>query len=241
MDNLSEPLLELREVSASYGELTVLKAVDLAIARGSVTALLGSNGAGKTTALRAISNVEVDVSGSIRFEGKEIAGMPPFRIARLGVAHVPQGRGTFSRMSVEENLALGSITRKNDEALKEDLERVYGYFPRLKERRRQQAGTLSGGEQQMLAISRALVLRPKLLLLDEPSFGLAPLVVEEIFGVIRAIKESARVSVLLVEQNAHLALSIADRAYVLKTGQVALGGNVADVAQDPSVRHAYLS
>ncbi len=182
----------------------------------------------------------VKTSGEIRFAGKRVEGRQTEDIVRLGVAHVPDGRGTFANLSTEENLRLGAYTRRDKAAVQGDLERVYGYFPRLKERRRQQAGTLSGGEQQMLAVSRALMLRPKLLLLDEPSFGLAPLLVQELFSILRAINEKERVSMLLVEQNAAMALELADRAYLIETGRMVLSGAAADVKRDDSVRRAYL-
>ena len=207
--------------------------------KGGITAILGANGAGKTTSLRAISGM-LRRRGSVRFDGQPIEGLATEDIARLGVAHVPDGRGTFLDLTTEENLRIGAYTRKDRRAVAQDLERVFSYFPRLKERRRQQAGTLSGGEQQMLAVSRALMLRPRLLLLDEPSFGLAPLVVQDIFRIMRGINADEGVSVLLVEQNAGLALELADRAYVLETGQVVISGTAAQVRSDESVRRAYL-
>jgi branched-chain amino acid transport system ATP-binding protein len=213
--------------------------MDFALDLGSITALLGANGAGKTTTLRALCGM-VKTDGQIRFSGKRIEGKATEDIVRLGVAHVPDGRGTFPNLTTEENLRLGGYTRKDKRQVEEDLERMYGYFPRLKERCRQKAGTLSGGEQQMLAVSRALMLRPKLLLLDEPSFGLAPLLVRELFGILRTINLSGRVSMLLVEQNAAMALDLADRAYVLETGRVVLSGAAADIKRDAAVRRAYL-
>ena len=232
-------ILELRNVDAAYGPTQILQAVDLAVEERGITTLLGANGAGKTTTLRAICNMMVRVSGEIRFAGERIDGRAIEDIVRLGVAHVPDGRGTFLDLTVEENLRIGAYTRR-DKGIKTDFERLYGYFPRLKERRRQQAGTLSGGEQQMLAISRALILRPKLLLLDEPSFGLAPLIVQEIFRILRAINRNAGVGMLLVEQNAHLALELADHAYLIETGRIVMGGPAATVACDAAVRRAYL-
>jgi branched-chain amino acid transport system ATP-binding protein len=209
------------------------------MASGSITTLLGANGAGKTTTLRALCGM-VKTEGDVAFAGRRINGSATEDIARLGIAHVPDGRGTFAQLSTEENLRLGAYTRKDKARVHEDLERMYGYFPRLKERRRQQAGTLSGGEQQMLAVSRALMLRPKLLLLDEPSFGLAPLVVQELFRILRTINETERVSMLVVEQNAALALSVADHAYVLETGRIVLSGTAQDVKNDEAVRRSYL-
>jgi branched-chain amino acid transport system ATP-binding protein len=232
-------ILELRNVDAAYGPTQILQAVELAVEKGGITTLLGANGAGKTTTLRAICNMMVRASGEIRFDGERIDGKATEDIVRLGVAHVPDGRGTFLDLTVEENLRIGAYTRR-DKRVAADFERLYGYFPRLKERRRQQAGTLSGGEQQMLAISRALMLRPKLLLLDEPSFGLAPLMVQEIFRILRTINRNEGVSMLLVEQNAHIALELADHAYLIETGCIVMGGPAAIIACDEAVRRAYL-
>lgn len=232
-------LLEVKSLQASYGPTRVLHGIDFELDEGSITTLLGANGAGKTTTLRALSGM-VRTSGEIRFAGKRVEGCATEDIVRLGVAHVPDGRGTFANLSTEENLRLGAYTRKDKAAVQEDLARIYGYFPRLKERRHQQAGTLSGGEQQMLAVSRALMLRPKLLLLDEPSFGLAPLLVQELFAILRAINEKERVSMLLVEQNAAMALNLASRAYLIETGRVVLSGSAADIKRDDAVRRAYL-
>jgi branched-chain amino acid transport system ATP-binding protein len=232
-------ILELRNVDAAYGPTQILKAVNLAVEERGIATLLGANGAGKTTMLRAICNMMVRVSGEIRFAGQRIDGKATEDIVRLGVAHVPDGRGTFLDLTVEENLRLGAYTRR-DKGINTDFDRICGYFPRLMERRRQQAGTLSGGEQQMLAISRALMLRPKLLLLDEPSFGLAPLVVQEIFRILRTIRRSEGVSMLLVEQNAHIALELADHAYLIETGCIVMGGPAAIIARDDATRRAYL-
>ncbi len=232
-------VLELRNVGAAYGSTQILEAVDLAVEERGITTLLGANGAGKTTTLRAICNMMVRVSGKIRFAGERIDGKATEDIVRLGIAHVPDGRGTFLHLTVEENLRIGAYTRR-DKGLAADFDRLYGYFPRLKERRRQQAGTLSGGEQQMLAISRALMLRPKLLLLDEPSFGLAPLIVQEIFRILRTINRNEGVGMLLVEQNAHIALELADHAYLIETGCIVMGGPAAMIACDDAVRRAYL-
>jgi branched-chain amino acid transport system ATP-binding protein len=231
--------LELSGVRAAYGATRVLHGIDFAIQENSITALLGANGAGKTTTLRAICGM-VRTQGEIRFAGREIGNQRTEDIARLGIAHVPDGRGTFLHLTTEENLRLGAYVRKDRAAVARDLERVYGYFPRLKERAHQQAGTLSGGEQQMLAVSRALMLAPKLMLLDEPSFGLAPLVVRELFGILRAINTDERVSMLLVEQNAAMALDLADRACVIETGRVVLSGAASDLMRDDAVRRSYL-
>jgi branched-chain amino acid transport system ATP-binding protein len=234
-----KPILELRRVDAAYGSKQILKAVDLTVEEYGITTLLGANGAGKTTTLRAICNMIPRVSGEIWFAGKRIDRKATEEIARLGIAHVPDGRGTFVDLTVEENLRIGAYTRR-DKGLAADLERMYTYFPRLKERRRQQAGKLSGGEQQMLAISRALMLQPTLLLLDEPSFGLAPLAVQEIFQMLRTINQDGSVAMLLVEQNASIALELADRAYLIETGCVITGGPAAIIARDDAVRRAYL-
>jgi branched-chain amino acid transport system ATP-binding protein len=232
-------LLEVNKLCASYGATQVLYDLDFALEAGHITAILGANGAGKTTTLRALCQV-VKTSGSIQFDGQQLVGKSTDGVVRMGVAHVPDGRGTFTGLSVEENLRLGAYVRGNKAEMLEDMERMFTRFPILKQRRHQQAGTLSGGEQQMLAISRALMLRPKLLLLDEPSFGLAPLIVAEIFRIMRAINKEDGVSMLLVEQNASLALDLADHAYLLETGRVALSGPSDTIKNDESVRRAYL-
>ncbi len=232
-------LLEVADLFAGYGVENVLRGVSFSVEQGGITAILGANGAGKTTLLRTISGM-LRRRGSITFDGKPIEKIATEDIARLGVAHVPDGRGTFLDLTTEENLRIGAYTRKDRGEVAQDIDRMFTYFPRLKERRRQQAGTLSGGEQQMLAVSRALMLRPRLLLLDEPSFGLAPLVVQDIFRIMRGINAEEGVSVLLVEQNASLALELADRAYVLETGQVVISGSAAEVSSNESVRRAYL-
>jgi branched-chain amino acid transport system ATP-binding protein len=232
-------LLELKSVHAGYGATRVLHGIEFAIAEKSITALLGANGAGKTTTLRAICGM-VRTQGEIHFFGKPIHQKKTEDVARLGIAHVPDGRGTFLHLTTEENLRLGAYVRKDKAAVGRDLERVYGYFPRLYERRLQQAGTLSGGEQQMLAVSRALMLAPRLMLLDEPSFGLAPLVVRELFGILRTINAEAGVSMLVVEQNAAMALEIADSGCVIETGRVVLSGSAAQLKGDDAVRRSYL-
>lgn len=232
-------LLEARGLHAAYGLTRVLHGMDFAMEEGTITTLLGANGAGKTTTLRALCGM-VKTQGEIRFGGARIDGRATEDIVRLGIAHVPDGRGTFTMLTTEENLRLGAYTRKDREAVEADLERMYGYFPRLKERRAQQAGTLSGGEQQMLAVSRALMLRPKLMLLDEPSFGLAPLIVRELFGILRAVNEKEKVSMLVVEQNAAMALDLADHAYLIETGRIVLSGAADDIKKDDAVRRSYL-
>jgi branched-chain amino acid transport system ATP-binding protein len=209
------------------------------VADGGVTTLLGANGAGKTTTLRALCGM-VRTRGEIRYAGRSLAGQATESIVRCGIAHVPQGRGTFSRQTVEENLEIGAMTRRDRAGIAADMERVYGYFPRLKERRRQQAGTLSGGEQQMLSVGRAMMLRPRLMLLDEPSFGLAPMVVEELFDILGRLNRSDGVSMLLVEQNAAIALELADHAYLIETGRLVLAGPAADVRGDEDIRRSYL-
>ena len=231
--------LEATNLHAAYGQTRVLHGLNFAMEEGTITTLLGANGAGKTTTLRALCGM-VRSEGEVRFAGQRLDGRATEDIVRLGIAHVPDGRGTFVNLSTEENLRLGAYTRKDRDAVEADLERVFSYFPRLKERRAQQAGTLSGGEQQMLAVSRALMLRPKLMLLDEPSFGLAPLIVKELFSILRAVNQSERVSMLLVEQNAAMALALADHAYVIETGRVVLSGSADDIRKDDAVRRSYL-
>ena len=231
--------LEAAGLHASYGLTRVLHGMDFAMDEGTITTLLGANGAGKTTTLRALCGM-VRTSGEMRFGGQRIDGRATEDIVRLGIAHVPDGRGTFVNLTTEENLRLGAYTRKDRAAIDADLERVYGYFPRLKERRSQQAGTLSGGEQQMLAVSRALMLRPKLMLLDEPSFGLAPLIVKEMFGILRSVNQKERVSMLVVEQNAAMALDLADHAYLIETGRIVLSGTAGEIKSNDAVRRSYL-
>src|SRR5262252_666139 len=232
-------LLEAENLQAQYGWTKVLHGLAFAVEAGGITAILGANGAGKTTTLRAVCGM-VKTSGTVRFEGKRIDGKATEDIVRLGIAHAPEGRGTFVGLSVEENLRLGAYTRRAGAAVAEDFSRVYQYFPVLAERRRQQAGTLSGGEQQMLAVARALMSRPRLLLLDEPSLGLAPLVTREIFRIVRAINKDEGVSVLLVEQNASIALELADHAYLLETGRVVMSGPAAELKRDDAIRRSYL-
>jgi len=236
---MSRMLLEVKDLFAGYGATEVLHGLSMKIEEGSITTLLGANGAGKTTTLRAMCKM-IKVRGRIMFDGQAIEGKATEDIVRLGVAHVPDGRGTFGSLSTEENLQLGSYTRKDKHEVALDQEKMYSYFPRLKERRNQQAGTLSGGEQQMLAIARALMLRPRLLLLDEPSFGLAPLIVREIFDIMQTINQSDKVTILLVEQNAAMALDLAKYAYLLETGKLVLSGLSEDLKQDEAVRRSYL-
>jgi len=233
------PLLELRDVQARYGQTTALHNVSLTVEEGRVVAILGANGAGKTTTLRAVSGT-VRRSGEIVFGGRSIDRRAPEAIARLGIAHVPEGRGTLSELSVWDNIRMGAHIRRDRRAVKSDYARVLDYFPWIEERRRQQAGTLSGGEQQMLVLARALVARPRLLLLDEPSLGLAPLVVREFFRIVRELNEEDGLTVLLVEQNANAALGIAHHAYVLEVGRVAVDGTADELQRNESVRKSYL-
>lgn len=236
---MTAPLLQVRGLHAQYGATRVLHGMDFEVRQGGITTILGANGAGKTTTLRAVCNM-VRTQGEVLLSGERIDGKPTEDIVRRGVAHVPDGRGTFLHLSVEENLRMGAYTRRDKAQVQQDYERIYGHFPRLRERRRQQAGTLSGGEQQMLAVSRALMLRPRLLLLDEPSFGLAPLIVRELFDILGGINRAEGTSILLVEQNATLALRLADHAYLLETGKVVISGKAADIANDEAVRRSYL-
>jgi branched-chain amino acid transport system ATP-binding protein len=231
-------LLELSGVRAGYGAVNVLHEIDLTVGGGEVVVVLGANGAGKTTTMRAVSGM-IQRSGRIVFDGKDITKSPAETIVRLGVAQVPQGRGTFAELSVEDNLRIGAYTRRDAEVAM-DIDLWYETFPRLRERRSQQAGSLSGGEQQMVAIARALMSRPRLLLCDEPSLGLAPLITKELFGIIAGLTARWEIAVLLVEQNASLALDIAGRVYLLETGRIVATGTAADIAADDSVRRAYL-
>ncbi len=231
-------MLEVRDLYVSYGEIPALKGVSLSVAQGEIVALLGSNGAGKTTTLRTLSGLLAPRSGEVLLDAEPIGGMPPHLIVRKGMAHVPEGRRVFNRLTVRENLEMGAYARA-DAGVAADLDRVFSLFPRLRERRAQVAGTLSGGEQQMLSIARALMASPRLLLLDEPSMGLAPVLVEQIFETVQDINRQGT-TILLVEQNAALALDVAHRAYVLETGTVVLSGAAADLARDQDVRRAYL-
>jgi branched-chain amino acid transport system ATP-binding protein len=232
-------LLALKDLHVGYGGIHAVKGIDLTVEPGELVALIGTNGAGKTTTLKAIAGLLHAQSGRIEYSGEDINGQPSHKIARMGLALVPEGRGVFPRLTVEENLAMGAYTRNDHAEIAADVERAFGHFPRLKERRSQTAGTLSGGEQQMLAIGRALMSRPKLLLLDEPSMGLAPIMVEKIFEVIRRISAEG-VTLLLVEQNARLALQVSQRGYVLEGGLVTLSGPSPSLLGNPQVRQAYL-
>jgi branched-chain amino acid transport system ATP-binding protein len=232
-------LLQVRGLQAFYGPVRALHGIDFEIEQGGITTILGANGAGKTTTLRAVCGM-IRVAGEITFDGQRLDGKATEEIVRMGIAHVPDGRGTFTGLTVEENLRLGAYVRRDRAEVQRDFDYIYERFPRLKERRQQQAGTLSGGEQQMLAISRALMLRPRLMLLDEPSFGLAPLIVKEIFQIMERINRESGVSMLLVEQNASLALNLADHAYLLETGRVVISGEAKLIRDDEQVRRSYL-
>lgn len=232
-------LLEVKDLHGSYGAVHVLHGLDMAIEEGEVAVVLGANGAGKTTLLRALTGM-VSARGSVRFDGEEIVGRSTDQIVRLRIAHVPQGRGTITQLTVEQNLEVGAYTRRDKAAVSEDLEHMFTLFPRLRERRKQAAGSLSGGEQQMLAIGRALMLSPRLLLLDEPSLGLAPLIVRDLFETMARVNRELSTTMLIVEQNAALALRIAQRAFVLETGRFVFEGDAESVASDESVRRAYL-
>ena len=232
-------MIQVNDLWKKFGRFEALRGLSFSVPEGSAVALIGANGAGKTTTLRALCGM-VRLSGEIRFDGKSLLGCATEDIVRLGIAHVPEGRGTFVRMTVEENLQLGAMARRGRAAIATDVEQVYAHFPRLKERRAQAAGTLSGGEQQMLAVGRALMLRPRLMLLDEPSFGLAPLIVEELFEILRQLNRELGVAMLIVEQNAALALDLADHAYLLETGRIVMAGPAGEIGKDEAVRRSYL-
>ena len=232
-------LLRASGLTAGYGQVTVLHGIDLEVAEGEIVVMLGANGAGKTTTMRSISGT-IGREGVLEFAGTDITSNSPDSIVRMGVAQVPQGRGTFPELSVDDNLRAGAITRRDSSGVAADMRRWYEQFPRLAERRTQRAGSLSGGEQQMLAIARALMSRPRLLLCDEPSLGLAPLVTQELFGVIERLNREEGLSVLLVEQNANLAMHMASRVYLLETGRIVASGSAAELSADDSIRKAYL-
>ncbi|HYQ99065.1 MAG TPA: ABC transporter ATP-binding protein [Casimicrobiaceae bacterium] len=233
------PLLELRKLEVAYGGIQAVKGIDLDVGEGELVCLIGANGAGKTTTLKGICGLQPVKSGTIRYAGESIAGRRAFELVRKGLAMVPEGRGVFGALTIEENLAMGAYARSDRDGIRTDVERVFGLFPRLKERRRQTAGTLSGGEQQMLAIGRALMSKPRLLLLDEPSMGLAPLMVQKVFETILAVSKEG-VTILLIEQNAKLALEVSHRGYVMESGDITLSGDAARLLDDPAVRAAYL-
>ena len=233
------PLLELKKLQVAYGGIQAVKGIDLHVGAGELVCLIGANGAGKTTTLKGICGLQPVKSGSIRYAGESIVGRPAFELVRKGLAMVPEGRGVFGALTIEENLAMGAYIRSDAAGVRADVERVFGLFPRLKERRRQTAGTMSGGEQQMLAMGRALMSRPKLLLLDEPSMGLAPLMVQKVFETVLAVSKEG-VTILLIEQNAKLALEVSDRGYVMESGEITLAGDAKTLLHDPAVRAAYL-
>ena len=237
-----EHLLEIKDLHYYYGQIHAVKGINLTVDKGEIVTLIGSNGAGKSTTLNTIAGLTkaAGVKGHIYFNGKEITGKPGHTICNLGIMTVVEGRHIFSQLSVEENLKMGAYIRKNQKEIQEDIEMVYDIFPRLRERHAQMGGTLSGGEQQMLAIGRALVNRPELILLDEPSLGLAPIVVEDIFKKIREINEVNKTTILLVEQNSKIALNTASRGYVLQNGEIVIEGDCKDLLEDPKVQHAYL-
>lgn len=237
-ESIVPPMLEIRDLAVNYGAIRALHGLNIKVSQGEIVTLIGSNGAGKTTTLRAISGL-VDAQGSMRFQGREIRSMPPHEIVKLGIVQSPEGRGVFSNMTVSENLDLGAFVRKDHAQVKKDREHALDLFPRLRERLAQYAGTLSGGEQQMLAMARALLSKPKLLLLDEPSLGLAPQIVQTIFQIIRDINKEGT-TILLVEQNAHQALDVAHRAYVLEVGRIKMEGDAKSLAASDEVRKAYL-
>ena len=233
------PLLELKDLEVAYGGIHAVKGIDLTVGQGELVCLIGANGAGKTTTLKGICGMLPVKAGKIFYGGDNVTGKPAFQLVRRGLAMVPEGRGVFGALTIEENLAMGAYIRTDHDAIKSDMERVYGLFPRLKERRRQTAGTLSGGEQQMLAMGRAMLSRPKLLLLDEPSMGLAPLMVQKVFETIVTISGEG-VTILLIEQNAKLALEVSSRGYVMESGEITLHGDARSLLHDPKVRAAYL-
>jgi branched-chain amino acid transport system ATP-binding protein len=235
----SRPLLELERLAVSYGGIQAVKGIDLHVERGELVCLIGANGAGKTTTLKGLCGLQPVTSGSVRYDGEEVTGRPAFELVRRGLAMVPEGRGVFGALTIEENLAMGAYTRRDRAGVASDIERVFTLFPRLKERRRQTAGTLSGGEQQMLAMGRSLMSRPRLLLLDEPSMGLAPLMVQKVFETVLAVSGEG-VTILLIEQNAKLALEVAHRGYVMESGEITLSGEAKQLLHDPAVRAAYL-
>jgi len=233
------PLLELKRLQVAYGGIQAVKGIDLTVEHGELVCLIGANGAGKTTTLKGITGLQPVKGGSIHYEGEDITGRPAFQLVRKGLSMVPEGRGVFGALTVDENLAMGAYTRDDAATVRQDAERVFHLFPRLKERRKQTAGTLSGGEQQMLAMGRALMSRPKLLLLDEPSMGLAPLMVQKVFETVLAVAKEG-VTMLLIEQNAKLALEVSRRGYVMESGEITIAGSAKELLSDPKVRAAYL-
>ena len=238
-DDTSEPLLALRKLEVAYGGIQAVKGIDISVGQGELVCLIGANGAGKTTTLKGICGLLPVKAGSIHYEGKNVTGRPAFRLVQRGLAMVPEGRGVFGALTIEENLAMGAYIRDDKTGIRQDVERVFELFPRLQERRRQTAGTLSGGEQQMLAMARALMSKPTLLLLDEPSMGLAPLMVQKVFETVLRVSGEG-VTILLIEQNAKLALEVSHRGYVMESGEITLSGPAKTLLHDPKVRAAYL-
>ena len=236
---MKDTLLKIAGLKVAYGGIQAVKGIDLEIRDGELVTLIGANGAGKTTTMKAITGLQPWAGGEVEYLGRSIKGVPSYELLKQGLAMVPEGRGVFARMTITENLLMGAFTRKDEAGIKDDIDRMFGIFPRLKERANQLAGTMSGGEQQMLAMARALMSQPRLLLLDEPSMGLSPIMVEKIFEVVRDISGQG-VTVLLVEQNARLALQAANRGYVMESGLITMSGNAADMLDDPTVRAAYL-
>ncbi|HXU56502.1 MAG TPA: ABC transporter ATP-binding protein [Casimicrobiaceae bacterium] len=232
-------LLELEKLEVAYGGIHAVKGIDLVVRQGELVCLIGANGAGKTTTLKGITGLQPVKAGRIVYDGNDVTGKPAFQLVRKGLSMVPEGRGVFGALTIEENLAMGAYSRRDRKQIRQDVERVFGLFPRLKERARQTAGTLSGGEQQMLAMARAIMSRPKLLLLDEPSMGLAPLMVQKVFETVLAISGEG-VTILLIEQNAKLALEVSNRGYVMESGTITLSGDARQLLSDPKVREAYL-
>jgi branched-chain amino acid transport system ATP-binding protein len=239
MVEAASPLLALEGLRIAYGGIQAVKGIDLVVGKGELVCLIGANGAGKTTTLKGVTGLQPVSGGTVRFDGEDVTGAPAFKLVRRGLAMVPEGRGVFGALTIEENLAMGAYTRSDRVGIRSDIERVYALFPRLKERRRQTAGTLSGGEQQMLAMGRAIMSRPRLLLLDEPSMGLAPLMVQKVFETVLAVSREG-VTILLIEQNAKLALEVSHRGYVMESGEITLAGDAKSLLHDPKVRAAYL-
>ena len=239
MSDAATPLLALEGLKVAYGGIQAVKGIDLVVGKGELVCLIGANGAGKTTTLKGITGLQPVSGGTVRYEGEDVTGAPAFQLVRRGLAMVPEGRGVFGALTIEENLAMGAYTRNDRDGIRSDVERVFALFPRLKERHRQTAGTLSGGEQQMLAMGRAMMSRPRLLLLDEPSMGLAPLMVQKVFETVLAVSGEG-VTILLIEQNAKLALEVSHRGYVMESGEITLAGDAKALLHDPKIRAAYL-
>jgi branched-chain amino acid transport system ATP-binding protein len=239
VSDAATPLLALEGLKVAYGGIQAVKGIDLVVGKGELVCLIGANGAGKTTTLKGVTGLQPVTGGTVRYDGEDVTGAPAFQLVRRGLAMVPEGRGVFGALTIEENLAMGAYTRNDRDGIRSDVERVFALFPRLKERHRQTAGTLSGGEQQMLAMGRAMMSRPRLLLLDEPSMGLAPLMVQKVFETVLAVSGEG-VTILLIEQNAKLALEVSHRGYVMESGEITLAGDAKALLHDPKIRAAYL-